>query len=163
MNQHQDYFRISKKGDAHTLSDRIPIKGKELIFWNTASIVLIIYFLAFGIGIFVAFLSLIGYSLYRLTSWIYSSEIEIEEKSRNLIRLIKILERTQKAELIAENFDPNRFDYSELTRSGASKFVMNYRTHKNNQLLIIKNKTDKEMIKKYITEKINILSTTLCK
>lgn len=163
MNKHQDYFRISRKGDVHTLSDRIPIKWKELIFWNTASIVFIIYFLGFGIGIYVVFLSLIGYSLYRLTSWIYYSEIEIDEKSRNLIRLIKILERTPKTELIAENFDPNRFEYSELTRSGTSKFVMNYRTHKNNQLLIIKNKTDKEMIKKYITEKINILSTTLCK
>ena len=34
---------------------------------------------------------------------------------------------------------------------------MNYRTHKNNELLIIKNKVDKEVIEKYIAEKIAVL------
>ena len=32
---------------------------------------------------------------------------------------------------------------------------MSYRTHKNNELLILKNKADKELIEKYIHEKIN--------
>ena len=33
---------------------------------------------------------------------------------------------------------------------------MNYKTHKNNELLILRNKSDKEFIEKYIVEKITI-------
>ena len=109
-----------------------------------------------GIGIFVAILTLIGYTIYRFASWIYYSELKIDEKSGELTRLKKILDRTQKTELISEKFDPNRFEYSELSRSGKTKFLLNYRTHKNNELLIIKNKRDKEQIEKYIAEKITV-------
>lgn len=94
--------------------------------------------------------------LFRFASWIYYSELKIDEKSGKIIRLKKILDRTQKTELITEKFDPNRFEYSELTRSGKTKFLMNYRTHKNNELLILKNETDKELIEKYIAEQIKI-------
>ncbi|RAJ14539.1 hypothetical protein [Olleya aquimaris] len=157
MNEHEDYFRISKNGHVHTLSDRIPFKWKELIVWTSASFLLLIWLLGIGIGIFVAILTLIGYILYRFASWIYYSELKIDAKSGKIIRLKKILDRTQKTELITEKFDPNRFEYSELTRSGKTKFLMNYRTHKNNELLIIKNKTDKELIEKYISKKITVL------
>ena len=157
MNEREDYFRISKNGHVHTLSDRIPFKWKELIVWTSASFILLIWLLGIGIGIFVAILTLIGYTLYRFASWIYYSELKIDEKSGKIIRLKKILDLTQKTEFIADKFDPNRFEYSELTRSGKTKFLMNYRTHKNNELLILKNKADKELIEKYITEKITVL------
>ena len=159
MNEHEDYFRISKNGHVHTLSDRIPFKWKELIVWTSASFILLIWLLGIGIGIFVAILTLIGYTLYRFASWIYYSELKIDEKSGKIIRLKKILDRTQKTELIAEKFDPNRFEYSELTRSGKTKFLMNYRTHKNNELLILRNETDKKLIENYIKEKITVYNT----
>jgi hypothetical protein len=154
MSENEDYFRISKNGHVHTLSDRIPIKWKELMVWTSGSFLILIYFLGFGVGIFVAILTLIGYAFYRFASWIYYSEVEIDEKSGKLTRLKKILDRTQKTELITEKFDPNRFEYSELTRSGKTKFLMNYRTYKNHELLILKKKSDKELIEKYIAEKI---------
>jgi hypothetical protein len=156
MNEREDYFRISKIGDVHTLSDRIPFKWKELIVWTSASFIFLIYSLGFGIGIFVALLTLIGYTLYRFASWIYYSEVKIDEKSGKMTRLKKILERTQKTDLITDKFDLNGFEYSELNRSGKNKFLMSYRTHKNHDLLILKNKTDKELIEKYIAEKITI-------
>lgn len=156
MNEHEDYFRISKNGHVHTLSDRIPFKLKELIIWTSASLILLIWLLGIGIGIFVAILTLIGYILYRFASWIYYSELKIDEKSGKIIRLKKILNQTQKTELIAKKFDSNRFEYLEITRSGKKKFLMNYRTHKNNELLIIKNETDKNLIENYIKEKITV-------
>ena len=156
MNEQEDYFRISKNGDVHTLSNRIPFKWKELLVWTSTSFIFLIYFLGFGIGIFVAILTLIGYIAYRFASWIYYSEVVIDEKSGKMTRLKKILERTQKADLITDRFDPNGFDYTELNRSGKNKFLMSYRTHKNHDLLILKNKTDKELIEKYIAEKITV-------
>lgn len=81
MNEQEDYFRISKNGDVHTLSDRISFNGKELIIWTSASFMFLIYFLGFGVGIFVAILTLSGYTLYRFASWIYYLEVKIDEKS----------------------------------------------------------------------------------
>jgi hypothetical protein len=153
MNEKEDYFRISKNGHVHTLSDRIPLNWKELLIWTSTSFLILILFLGL-IGIFVAILTLIGYVLYRFASWIYYSELQIDEKSRKLTRLKKVLDRTQKVDLITEKFDPSRFEFTELTRSGKTKFLMNYRTHRNNELLILKNKADKEEIERYITEEI---------
>ncbi len=153
MNEHEDFFRISKNGHVHILSDRIPLNWKELMIWTFTSFLILILF--FGlVGIFVAILSLIGYVIYRFASWIYYSELQIDERSGKMTHLKKILNRTQKVDLITEKFDPSRFEFMELTRSGKTKFLMNYRTHKNNELLILKNKTDKEKIERYITEEI---------
>lgn len=156
MNQDEDYFRISKNGHIHTLSDRMPFNWKELMIWTSASFIFLIWFLGIGIGIFVAILSLVGYIFYRFASWIYYTELKIDEKSGKITRLKKILDRTQKTELISDKFESRRFEYSELTRSGKTKFLMNYQTHKKNKLLILKNESDKELIKKYISEQIKL-------
>ncbi|AXP81607.1 hypothetical protein CJ739_2534 [Mariniflexile rhizosphaerae] len=156
MNEREDYFRISKNGHIHTMSDRIPFNWKELLIWTSTSFIFLILFLGIGVGIFVAILTLIGYVLYRFASWIFYSELQIDEKSGKITRLKKILDRTRKTELIADKFDPNRFEYSELTRSGKTKFLMNYRTHKDNELLILRNENDKKLIENYIKEKITV-------
>ena len=156
MNENENYFRISKNGTIHTLSDRIPFNWKEMMIWTSTSFIFLIWFLGIGVGIFVAILTLIGYTFYRFASWIYYTELKIDEKSGKITRLKKILERTQKTELIADKFEPNRFEYSELTRSGKTKFLMNYQTHKKNELLILRNESDKEIIEKYISEQIKI-------
>lgn len=156
MNEQEDYFRISKEGHVHTLSDRIPFKWKELIIFTSTSLIFLILSFSWFVGIFIVVLTLICYTLYRFSSWIYYTELKIDEKNGKITRLKKILDRTQKTELIAEKFDPNRFEYLELTRSGKTKFLMNYRTHKDNGLLILRNESDKELIKKYIAEKITI-------
>lgn len=159
LNEKEDYFRISKNGHIHTLSDRIPFKWKELMVWSFVSIFILIYFVGILTGLIVATMTLIGYTLYRFASWIYYSEIQIDEKSGKMTRLKKIFDRTQKIDLITDKFDPNLFEYSELTRSGKTKFLMNYRTHKNHKILILKNKSDKELIEKYIKEKITVHNT----
>ena len=156
MNENEDYFRFSKNGHVHTLSDRIPFKWTELIMWTSASFIFLIYFLGLGIGIFVVILSLIGYTFYRLASWIYYSEIIIDEKSGKMTRVKKMFNRTQKTDLITEKFDQNGFEYLELNRSGKNRFLMTYKTHKNHDLLILKNEMDKQRIEKYIMEKITV-------
>lgn len=157
MNEKEDYFRISKTDHVHILSDRIPLNLKEVLLVPISTFVLIILLSGnWLIGLIIALLTAIGYTLYRFASWIYYSEIQIDEKNRKMTRLKKILNRTQTTELITDMFDSKKFEYSELTRSGKTKFLMSYRTHKNYELLILKNKTDKEHIENYILEKINI-------
>lgn len=155
MNHKGSYYKISKNGNVHTLSDRLPFNWKELFIWTAASSVFLIWFLGIGLGIFVAALTSIGYILYRFTAWIYYSELKIDEKTGEVTYLKKILEHTQKTELLTNKFDSKRLQFSELTRSGKTKFLMNYRTHKNYELLILNSKKDKEFIEKYITQ-INV-------
>ena len=156
MNEREDYFRISKDGNVHTLSDRIPLNWKEVMILPISTFIIMFFISGWLVGLLIAILSAIGYTLYRFASWIYYSEIIIDEQSGKLTRLKKILDRTQTTDLITDKFDLNRFEYSELTRSGKTKFLMNYRTHKDHELLILKNKADKELIEKYITEKITV-------
>ncbi|MEM9000602.1 MAG: hypothetical protein AAGB24_10090 [Bacteroidota bacterium] len=152
MTENEDYFRISKDGHIHTLSDRIPFKWKELIVWNSASFIILILFVQWLTAIFIVILTTIGYILYRFASWIYYSELRIDQESGKLTRVKKILERTQETELITENFDPKRIEYLELTRSGKTKFLLNYKTHKNNELLILRTEEDKKQVEKYFAE-----------
>lgn len=156
MNENEDYFRISKNGNVHTLSDRIPFRWKELMIWTSTSFLFLIYLLGLWAGILVAILTLMGYMFYRFAASIYYSVLEINEQSGRMTRTMKFLDRIHKEELITDKFDPSRFEFSELSRSGKSKFLMNYRTHKNNELLVLKNKTDKEFIQKYISENFDI-------
>ena len=156
MSEYDNYFRITKSGSIHTVSDRIPFRWKELLIWTSAPLALLIIFFGWIIGLFVAFLTLVCYSIFRFAAWFYYSEIQIDEKSGKMIRLTKILDRTRKVDLITDKFDPSNFQYTELNRSGKKKFLMNYRTHKNNELLIIKSQTDKELIEKYINENITV-------
>lgn len=152
MNENEDYFRISKNGNVLTLSDRIPFRWKELMIWTSTSFLFLIFLLGVWAGILVAILTLMGYMFYRFGASIYYSVLEIDEQSGRMTRTMKFLDRVRKEELITDTFDPNRFEFSELSRSGKSKFLMNYRTHKNNELLVLKNKTDKEFIQKYISD-----------
>lgn len=158
MNEQEDYFRFSKNGAVHTLSDRIPFKWSALLVWTSGSFFIPIYFLGFAVGIFVGTLTLIGYLLYRFAAWIYYSEIEIDVKSGKMKRCKKILNRTQKIELITDKFNEKGFEYKELQRSGKTKFLLSYRTHKNHELLLLKNKTDKEFVENYIKEIITVLN-----
>tara|TARA_R100001369_G_scaffold1830_1_gene5973 strand:- start:5409 stop:5906 length:498 start_codon:yes stop_codon:yes gene_type:complete len=159
LNEKEDYFKISKNGNIHTLSDRIPLNWKEVLILPISTFLVMLFVTGWLIGLIVAIISAVGYTLYRFASWIYYSEILIDEKSGKLIRLKKILNRTQTTDLITDKFDPNRFEYSELTRSGKTKFLMKYQTHKNHELLILKNKADKELIENYIAEKITVYNT----
>ena len=156
MNEKEDYFRISKTGSIHTLSDRIPFKWKELMIWTSTSFIFLILFFEWFVGIYIAILTLLCYTIYRFTAWIYYSELKIDEKSGKITKLTKLLNRTHKVKLITEKFDPNRFEFTELNRSGKTKFLMNYRTHKSNELMILRTKSDKELIEKYIAEKITV-------
>ena len=89
MDNEKEYFSISKHGDTHTLSDRIPFKLKELIIFNSASFLFLFLFFGIGIGIFISVLSLLFYIVFRFASWIYYTELKIDQQTENIIRLKK--------------------------------------------------------------------------
>jgi|JI6StandDraft_1071083.scaffolds.fasta_scaffold23315_4 hypothetical protein len=159
----EDYFRIHKKENVYVLSDRIPFKWKELLLWSLTTFLGLMAFYMFNrlkliIAIFIFGFTIIPYIFFRFASWIFYTEIQINIESGEMIKVKKIVNKTQNINLITNKFDSSKFEYSEIKRSGNIKFLMNYKTHKNNELLILRNKADKELIKKYIAEKIILIN-----
>ncbi|MFD2099252.1 hypothetical protein [Flagellimonas iocasae] len=154
MNEKEDYFRIHRNGQIHTLSDRIPFRWNEFLLFSSASVLFLIFSFGWLVGLYVALLTTIVYVFYRFAAWIYFSEIQIDVRNGKMTKLKKLLNKVQKVELITDKFNPNRFEYIELSRSGKTKYLLNYKTHKNNELLILKNKRDKEIVENYIKEHI---------
>ncbi|RTL11587.1 MAG: hypothetical protein EKK56_08285 [Flavobacteriaceae bacterium] len=152
----EDYFRICKKGNIYIISDRIPFIWKEMLIWNLPTFLGLLYVFGPIVGVYIFILTLFFYILFRFASWIIYTEIQINIESGEMIKVKKIINNTQNINLITNKFDSSKFEYTELNRSGNIKFLMNYKTHKNNELLILRNKTDKEFIEKYIVEKIII-------
>ncbi|UAB82282.1 hypothetical protein INR76_05850 [Marixanthomonas sp. SCSIO 43207] len=80
MNDHEEYFRISRNGHVHILNNRIPFRWKEMIIFTTASFIFLILMFGWFVGLFIAILTLICYTLYRFASWIYYTELKIDKK-----------------------------------------------------------------------------------
>jgi len=141
MNENEDYYRITKKGDIHILSDRTPLKLKEILILPTSTFLLFLP-INWIVGIVVSIL------------WFYFSEIHINEKTREIIHYKKLLNKTKSVNTISKKFNSSFFKFSALNRSGKTKFLMSYVTHKDHDLLILKNELDKNIVLKYIGQQI---------
>lgn len=159
MNEKEDYFRFSQSGHIHTLSDRIPLNWKQVLILPISIFILLLFITGWLVGLVIGVISGVGYLFYRFASWIYYTEIKIDTKYGRIIRLKKIFSKIVSKELITDNFDSNRFNFVELTRSGKTKFSMNYKTHKIHNLLIIRSIEGKNKIEQYIAKKIIVFES----
>lgn len=155
MNEKEDYFRFSKKGQLHILSNRIAFKWKELMIWSPLAFLFLLIWTTWLVALYVVILSTIGYLIYRFTSWMYYTEVRIDELNGKMIKVKKLLNRIQNEEMITEKFDTSKFEFTELTRSGKTKYLLTYRTHKTYELLVLKNQEDKNYVENYIKKEIN--------
>ena len=160
MNEKEQYYSFTKHNNIHILSDRMPFNWKEVLIFTVTSFTFLIWFMGFLIGIYIFLLTQLGYILYRFSSSIYYTEIHFNEKTKRMVKLKKLFNSVKNSELIANSFDNNNFDFIELTRSGKTKYVLNYKTHKNNELLIIKNIDDKKQIENYIINNFTFSNAT---
>lgn len=155
MNEKEDYFRITKTKNSHILSNRIPISLKQIILIPTITCIMMIILTGWLVGLVTGVITMIGYILYRFASWLYYSEIEINEKSGHITLTVKLLNQIQKTELITRQYNINNFEFSEINQSGKTKFLLKYKTHKNHELLILKNEFDKLKIQEYLKNEIS--------
>lgn len=154
MNKNEEYFRFAKSGNVLILSNRIPFKWKELMIWSPLAFLFLLIWTTWFTALYIAILTTVGYTLYRFGAWMYYTEVSIDETSGKMIKVKKLLNSTQNEEIITERFDLSKFEFTELTRTGKTKYLLTYRTHKNHELLILKNSKDKDYVEDYITEKL---------
>jgi len=159
MKEETKYFQISKKGHLHILSDRIPVNWVEVLIFPIPFFIVLTLFSHWIVGLIISVLSGILYLLFRFASWIFYSELIIDDHKQNLVRQTKFLEKITKTEIITDKIEVDRFKFEELHRSGKIKYLMKYETFKDFDLIILRNKTDKKLIVEFlknINPKINV-------
>ena len=154
MNSGEDYFRFLQHGHIHTLSDRIPLHWKQILLIPLSIFVILGILMGWIVGAVVGIISAVGYLLYRAASWMYYSEVQFDTKTGRLVQYKKLFNKTKSSDIITEKFDPGNLEFIDVSRSGKKKFALNYKTHKDNILLIIKGESDKSVIEKYIRERL---------
>ncbi|WP_190811687.1 hypothetical protein [Flagellimonas sp. S3867] len=154
MNDIKNYFSIKEKGKVHIISDRIPINWKEIVILPTSSFVILFFIIGWIGALVVGILSAVFYTPFRFAAWFYYSEIQIDIEKGKISLLKKILDNARSEELISNSINPDNFSFVELNRSGKTKYLLRYSSHKDNDLLILKNLEDKILVEEYISNEI---------
>ncbi len=156
LNQDEDYFRITKKGHTHILSDKISVQWKELIVLPVVVFIPLLYLIGWFPGLVMGILAGVGYAIYRYASSIKYKEIHIDEETGRMSLVYFFKGKVSNEELITEKYDATHLVFTERSRSGTTKFIMTYKTHVDSDLLIIKSRKDKEYLEDYYRNEIKI-------
>lgn len=154
MDEIRNYFSIWNEGNVHIISDRIPINWKEIAILPISSFLILVFIIGWLGALVVGILSAVFYTLFRFAAWFYYSETHIDVRAGKIKRIKKILDTTRREEIISNTIDPDNFSFIELNRSGRVKYLLRYRTHKENDLLILKNLEDKNFVQSYISKEV---------
>ena len=148
MNEKEVNFQISKEGDKIVISSRVPFKWKEILVIGPLSFVILILMFGWFVGTWVSVLSNLGYIIYRFAAWFYYSNIIIDSQMGELTIESFLFGSRLKSELISNAFRVENIVFKKMARSGKTKYLMSYRRFTDKELLIIRNSSDKERIKK---------------
>jgi len=139
MNNEVSIYKID---DEVIINTRVKFISKDIFYYTLPTIILIpMHFLIF---VYVFLLTLITYSLFRLFTWMYYSEIIINQKKGTLyVSKFKFSNLLDK-KLVSSDFIYENLKFKKIERRGKIKYIISYETHKEIELLII---TEKEYFK----------------
>jgi hypothetical protein len=167
LDEHSKYYSFRTEEDTLILSDRLEINWREILIFPLPLFIVIIivpglwytpgvwlspglWIGAFFIAVLIGFL----YILLRYTASIYYSEIKINPQKGTLTSVKILFGKVRSVDVITSNFKVDHFDYIELNRSGKTKYLLCYKTHKDHNLLVIKSTEDKQQIENRILKSI---------
>ena len=153
MDNIKQYFSIKQQDNGVLImNDRIPLDWKEIGLFSISLIGLLAFAINILAGIIIGVVVSILYVLFRFTAWIFYKEIVINISSKTLLvkkyRLGKLIDRN----LLDKDLDCDKFEFKEVTRSGTTKYVFSYTTHKTYDLLVLKSRNDKEKLDAYLKQ-----------
>lgn len=155
MNENEDYYRFHKRGDLHVLSTRIPFKGSDLIIAPLSVGIPLMAFLGWFQGIIAGLLTFVVYGGYRYAASLHYHELHIDSASGN-VRWVK-MKKNNVIESVAidDQFEISKIIFEEMTRSGSTKYLLRYRTHKDHDLLVLKTAKDRDAITDYLRHNLD--------
>ena len=148
-------FSFRQEGTNFVLSDRMKMNRKEILIFP-------IPFLAFMFlitneiipSIIIALFAAMIYIIFRCMALVYYNELNFDIETGKLTKSTFLFNSIRKINLITDKFDINRFEFIEQTRSGTSKYLLIYKTDRNNNLLVVKSCNDKKEIEDFLKDKL---------
>ena len=81
--------------------------------------------------------------VFRYFAWFAYKEFRIDKTKGTVHIAQKLLNRTNSIEMIDKDFDFESIRFDEQTRSGKTKYILQYVTHKTSDILVVKNDADR--------------------
>jgi hypothetical protein len=149
----KQYFSIRQEDNGiHIINDRIPLDWKEIGLFSISLIGLLTFAINILAGIIIGVVVSLLYVLFRFTAWVLYKEIVINTFSKTVqikkYRLGKLIEEI----LLDKELDFDNFEFKEVTRSGTTKYIFSYTTHKTCDLLVLISTSDKEKLDTYLKQ-----------
>lgn len=147
MDEKSKYYHITETKNSFILDDRVEINWIEILLYPTA----IFLFLFIGTGylipsIAVTIVVAILYTIFRFFAWFIYKEVVINLNDGTIIQRKKFISKVKSIIKIDKDFNFEKLTFIEQTRSGQTKFILQYKTYKTFDLLIIKNQEQKQLI-----------------
>ena len=133
---------MSSRPKSLKISNRGSVSYKELLIIPLISFFVIGFFISWVIGFIIGLLYLILYPILRFSTWIFYKELIL--KNNKLYLTNNFLNKKINNKLVTDSFDITKLSVNEIANAGKIKYLLQYKTHKIFDLLIV---NDKSVIK----------------
>jgi len=144
MDKNSKYYHISKTKHLFSLSDRLTFSWKEIFIYPLAIFFLLLS--TFGTAIFAIPITLMVFTIYtifRKHASIFYKILEVNLDNGKVYLIKKRINTIVSKEEIDKTFDFNKITFENQTRSGKTKYILNYTTYKTYSILVIKSEAHK--------------------
>jgi hypothetical protein len=147
MDEKSKYYHIRNSKKHFILDDRIEINWIEILLYPSA----IFLFLFFGTGnliIAIPITILVGlfYTIFRYLAWFFYSELTINKTDGSVMLINKFIDKVRSTDLIDKTFQLDKVEFKKQERSGKTKYLLTYQTHKQNDIMVVKSEEHKLII-----------------
>ena len=134
------------------ISDRMPIKFVDITIFLVLTLAIAIFILGVT-GIIYSLLFSIGYILFRYFAWVIWKKIEIDLDRKKITITHMLLNNARSTNILTDKFDFSNLELNEFEQSGMKRAMIQYKNHKNNDLLLLTHPKDIEIIKNELMNK----------
>lgn len=134
------------------ISDRMPFHILDVILF-VLSISIVAVFILGIVGIVYALVFSIGYLLFRYTAYIIWKTIEIDLVKNQLIITNRVFNKKNKTQLISSSFKRDNLILKEIEQSGMQRAMLQYKSHKIIDLVLLTHSKDIELVKRRLFNK----------
>lgn len=146
MNFDSKKIEINKSTELISVSDRMSIKFGAILILLTFTFALSTFF--FGIiGIVYSVLFSLGYILFRYFAWVFWKKVEINTEHNTLTIAHMFVNKEKGKKVITQKFNMSNFILKEFEQSGMKRAMLQYKTHKLVDLILLTHEKDIEEVK----------------
>lgn len=135
-----------------TISDRMPFYILD-VSWFILSISIVAISILGIVGIVYAFVFSIGYLLFRYTAYIIWKTIEIDFVKNQLTITNMVFNKENNTQLVTSCFKRDNLILKEFEQSGMQRAMLQYKSHKITDLVLLTHSKDIELVKRRLFNK----------